>query len=58
MSNQITAELESEIVIFEGWRQAAMELGLSGAALHLTQEISTRKEAILRLLQQTSAVKL
>jgi hypothetical protein len=48
--NAATAAIENEIAIFDAWRVTALEMGLAQAALHLTQEVSTRREAIVRLL--------
>jgi hypothetical protein len=46
-----TTSLENEIKVFDSFRVAAIELGLSGAALKLTEEVLSRKELIIKLNQ-------
>ena len=46
-----TTNLENEIKVFDSFRVAAIELGLSGAALKLTEEVLSRKELIIKLNQ-------
>jgi hypothetical protein len=48
--NATTAAIENEIAIFESFKVTALELGLAQAAVHLTDGISARRQAINRLL--------
>jgi hypothetical protein len=42
-------EIEMEIIIFSGFRDDALELGLQSAALVLTEQIAARKQALNKL---------
>jgi hypothetical protein len=50
MSND-TTNLENEIKVFDSFRTTAIEIGLPGAALKLTEEVLSRKELIVKLGQ-------
>ncbi len=43
-------EIELEITVFSQFRDSAVEAGLQNAALKLTEEISARKQALIKLL--------
>jgi hypothetical protein len=53
--NSDVAGIENEIAIFESFRSTALELGLASAALHLTEEVLVRRQAIVRYQQAKSS---
>ncbi len=53
--NAATASIENEIAIFEAFRATAMELGLAQAVIHLTEEVSTRRQSLAKSINKLSA---